>query len=296
MMHGIGFVRKPQGAMRENSMKNGDGSNLRFLTFEGFEKLEEQGLIRHCFSTREGGVSKGIYESMDLSFTMGDDLENVYENFDRLTAVIGTTKENIVSTNQQHTTNVRRVYKEDAGKGIVRPGFKDVDGLVTNERGLALIVFGADCVPVMLVDPVKKAIGVCHSGWRGTVGRIGENTVRLMEEEFGSRPEDIVCGIGPSICASCYEVSEDVAAEFRKSFPGRENEVIADSYPAPDGKEMKYKLDLWKANRIVLTDAGVKDGNICVTDICTRCNPGLLFSHRKAGRERGNNAGLLMMV
>ncbi len=288
------FIRKPKGCMNERTVKNGDGSDLRFLTFPGFERLEETGLIRHCFSTREGGVSKGIYESMDLSFKQGDVLSDVYENFDRLAAVVGVKKEMIVSTDQQHTANVLRVSVSDAGKGItIRPGFDSVDGIVTNDKGIALAVFGADCVPVMLADPVKRAIGVCHSGWRGTAARIGRNTIELMEREFGTDPADLVCGIGPSICSDCYEVSEDVASAFMKEFTGREDEVVTDRYTA--GGEMKYKLDLWQANRLILEEAGVRAENIDVTDICTRCNPDLLFSHRAAGPLRGNNAGLIVM-
>lgn len=287
------FVRKPEGGMRERFVKNGDGTDLRFLTFPSFEKYEEAELVRHCFSTREGGVSKGIYESMDLSFKLGDDLDDVYENFDRLAAAVGTTKDMIVSTDQEHTTNVIRVTAADAGKGItIRPGFDSIDGLVTDEKGIALAVFGADCVPVMFIDPVKEAIGVCHAGWRGTSGRIAKVTVQLMEKEFGTRPEDIICGIGPSICASCYEVSEDVAEIFMKEFEGREG-IITDRYQA--GGETKYKIDLWQANRTVLTEAGVLPENIDTTDICTLCNADLLFSHRRSGVRRGNNAGLIIM-
>lgn len=288
------LLRKPQGEMREHIVKNGDGSDLRFLTFPGFEALEERGFLRHCFSTREGGVSKGIYESMDLSFKLGDDIDDVYENFDRLAAVIGTTKDRIVSTDQQHTATVIRVTGEDAGKGVtIRPGFDSVDGLVTCEKDLALVVYGSDCVPVMFADPVREAIGVCHAGWKGTAGRIAQNAVEMMAREFGTDPKDLVCGIGPSVCADCYEVSEDVALIFMKEFSGREEEVIKDSYA--QGTEMKYKLDLWAANRIILEEAGVSRENIDITDICTHCNPDLLFSHRAAGILRGNNAGLIIM-
>jgi YfiH family protein len=142
----------------------------------------------------------------------------------------------------------------------------------------------------MIVDPVRRAIGSCHSGWKGTVGRIGEVTVRKMQEEFGSDPKDLVCAIGPSICRDCYEISEDVAARFKEAFPGHEDELLTDKHNG------HYQLDLWKACRRVLLDAGVPDANIFVTDVCTCCNPDVLFSHRATGGKRGNIAGFIALT
>lgn len=165
-----------------------------------------------------------------------------------------------------------------------------MDGLVTDTPNLALGTFFADCVPIMIVDPVRRAIGSCHSGWKGTVQRIGEATIRKMQEEFGSDPKDLVCGIGPSICRDCYEISEDVAARFKEAFPGYEQDLLTDKHNG------HYQLDLWEACRRVLLDAGVPEGNISVTDICTCCNPDVLFSHRATQGKRGNIAGLITLV
>lgn len=188
-----------------------------------------------------------------------------------------------VFTDQTHTTNVRRVTAEDAGKGIVKErDYTDIDGLITNEPGLVLSTFYADCVPLYFVDPVHRAIGMSHSGWKGTVGKMGEATITAMKREFGTEAKDLVCAIGPSICQDCYEVSEDVADAFKEAFPGHADEILLDK------KNSKYQLDLWRANEIVLTEAGVLKEKIAVTNICTCCNPDLLFSHRASHGKRGN--------
>lgn len=250
--------------------------------------LEETGMVKHCFTTREGGVSEDIFASLNLSFTRGDKKEAVEENFRRVAKALGTEYENFVFTDQTHTTNVRKVTRADAGKGIVRErDYTDVDGLITNEPGLVLSTFYADCVPLYFVDPVHKAIGLSHSGWRGTVGRMGKATLEAMNREYGTNPKDVICAIGPSICQSCYEVSEDVAVEFKEEFQGHEAEILIDKGNG------KYQLDLWKANEIVLTEAGVLREHLAVTNICTCCNPKLLFSHRASHGKRGNLGAFL---
>ena len=172
---------------------------------------------------------------------------------------------------------------------MIRPlDYQDVDGLITIEPGIALACFYADCVPLYFVDPVNHAIGLAHSGWRGTVGRMGAHMVQAMQEAFGSRPEALITAIGPSICRSCYEVSEDVADAFMWEFP--DSEVVF------SGREPgKYQLDLWLANKMVLQQAGVTENHIHVTDICTCHNPEYLFSHRASHGKRGNLAAFLMI-
>ena len=163
--------------------------------------LAETGLVKHCFTTRLGGVSKGMFESLNLSFSRGDDRKAVEENFRRVALTLGTEYGNFVFTDQTHTPNVRRVGREDAGKGLTRErGYSDVDGLVTNEPGLVLSTFYADCVPLYFLDPKHRAIGLSHSGWRGTAGRMGAKTLSAMRQEFHTSPEDVLCAIGPSIC------------------------------------------------------------------------------------------------
>ena len=258
-----------------------------YFTFPSFEKLSE---IVHGFSSRLGGVSEGCLSSMNLSFSRGDEPERVRENFRRMAESIGFSEENLVFSMQTHTTNVRRVGKEDCGRGLLRPvGYRDVDGLVTNEPEVVLATFYADCVPLFFMDPVRHCIGLSHSGWRGTVGKIGKVTVETMTREFGSDPKDILAAVGPSICQDCYEVSGDVAMEFEQTFAGHEREIIL-------AKENgKYQLDLWKANEIVLLDAGVLPEHIEITDICTCCNPDLLFSHRASHGKRGNLGAFLCL-
>lgn len=260
--------------------ENGAGSTLQLLKYP---LLEQTGIVEHCFTTRIGGVSKGIYESLNLSFTRGDEDAAVRENFRRLAGAMETDVSKFVFTDQTHTTNVRRVTAEDAGKGIVKErDYTDIDGLITNEPGLVLSTFYADCVPLYFVDPVHRAIGMSHSGWKGTVGKMGAATITAMKREFGTEAKDLVCAIGPSICQDCYEVSEDVADAFKEAFPGHADEILLDK------KNGKYQLDLWRTNEIVLTEAGVLKENIAVTNICTCCNPDLLFSHRASHGKRGN--------
>ena len=265
-----------------------EGYVLPYLSFSSYEALP---YIRHMFTTREGGVSKDIYESLNLSFTRGDDETAVLENYRRVAQALGTSIDHIVTSDQTHTTNVRPVGKEDLGKGITRPrDYKDVDGMITDQPGVLLATFYADCVPLYFVDPVHKAIGLSHSGWRGTVGRIGQATVEAMERSFGSQPKDLLCAIGPSICQDCYEVSRDVAEAFIFAFPTHEKEILQ------AGAIGKYQLDLWKANEIVLTEAGVLKEHIDLAGLCTCCNSSILFSHRASKGKRGNLGAFLMLT
>ena len=230
-----------------DSIQQRQKGELEYLVFP---KLEETGVVEHLFTTRTGGVSNGIYSTMNLSFSRGDDLECVRENYRRIGEVLGTDPEHMVASKQTHTTNIHLVTKADAGNGITRPSvYDDIDGLATDIPGIALVTFYADCVPLYFVDPVHRAIGLAHSGWRGTVAGMGACMVRYMQEHFNSRPEELVAAIGPSICVDCYEVSEEVAEQFREGFP----EDVLQPGKAPG----KYQLDLWKANQSILLRAGI---------------------------------------
>lgn len=253
--------------------------------------LTDTKIVHHGFSTRLGGVSQGCYASMNLSFTRGDDEAAVRENYHRIAKSIGVKCENMVLSQQTHTTNVRVVTEKDKGKGIVKPlDYTDVDGMVTNIHGICLVTFYADCVPLYFVDPVQKAIGLSHSGWRGTVGKIGKETIRKMEEQYGSDPKDILVAVGPSICKDCYEVSEDVILEFQKNFKERYWKDLF--YRKENGK---YQLDLWKANEIIFKESGILPEHIAVTNVCTHCNSEILYSHRTSGDRRGNLAAFLAL-
>lgn len=280
----VNFRKKTEENILETKTENG-------VTFLSFPILERTGLVSHAFSTRLGGVSKGDFAAMNFSFTRGDRKEDVMENYSRMAAALGVEREKMVLTWQTHTTNVRLVTEEDAGKGVVRErDYRDVDGLITNIPGITLVTFFADCVPLYFLDPVHKAIGLSHSGWRGTVKRMGRVTIDAMKREFGSRPEDLIACIGPSICRDCYEVGEEVAEEFKNAFDADyHNKILMQK------ENGKYQLDLWAANRIVLTEAGVRDDHLAVTNICTYCNPDLLFSHRRTAERRGNLCAFLAL-
>lgn len=262
--------------------KNG----VTYLTYPQLDKLKD---YVHCFSTRLGGVSGGIYQSMNLSFTRGDDEAAVMENYRRIAEAAGFRPEDIVTSDQTHTTNVAKVSGDDRGCGVTRPRrYTDVDGMVTNVPGVVLATFYADCVPLYFIDPENRAVGLSHSGWRGTAGRMGAATVKKMKEEYGSDPSRLYAAIGPSICQECYEVSEDVILEFQKAF-SREHWASL-YYKKPNGR---YQLDLWQANKIVLMEAGIPKDRISLPNLCTCCNPRLLFSHRASHGKRGNLGAFL---
>lgn len=275
------------GALGEAVVQQNKSGEIEYLTFP---KLTETGLVGHLFTTRTGGVSTGELSSMNLSFSRGDDPANVVENYRRICDVLGVGIEDVVASVQTHTTNIRHVTSADKGKGVLFPqDYQDVDGLITDEPGVVLATFYADCVPLYFVDPVKQAIGLAHSGWRGTVNRMGAHMVQAMTDAFGSRPEDLIAAVGPSICRDCYEVSEDVAEEFQVLFTG--TQVVS------EGREQgKYQLDLWLANRLILEQAGIPTDRISVTDVCTCHNPEYLFSHRASNGKRGNLAAFLYIL
>ena len=252
-----------------------ENNGVTYLTYPSFEQFPD---IVHCFSTRLGGVSQGIFSSMNLSFTRGDEENAVKDNYRRLSAAVGFSLEDIVTSDQTHTTNVQLVGAEDRGKGVTRPRtYKDVDGMITNVPGVVLCTFYADCVPLYFVDPVHKAVGLSHSGWRGTVGKIGKVTIEKMAEQFGSDPEEIFAAIGPSICQDCYEVSEDVILEFQKAFEEKYWERLF--YKKKNGK---YQLNLWEANHIIFLEAGIKEDHISVPGIRNSSFP---TGHPMAGEE-----------
>lgn len=248
-----------------------------------FPKLEKRGVV-HGFSTRLGGVSEGIFASMNLSYQRGDKKEAVDENYRRIGKVIGFEPEQLVFSNQVHDTKIKIVTKEDCQKVMT-----GMDGLMTDEEGICLVTLYADCVPLFFYDPVKEVVAISHSGWKGTRHRMGKVTIEKMKEVYGSRAEDIIVAIGPSICQDCYEISEDVAMEFKEEFPAQ----WYHAFMIEKGNG-KYQLDLWKVNELILLEAGIQKEHLDITDVCTCCNPDLLFSHRASKGKRGNLAGFIM--
>lgn len=261
------------------------------VLYLSYPLLEQSGIVKHGFSTRIGGVSKEHLGTMNLSFTRGDEEEAVRENFRRMAHALDVAEDCFVFSQQTHTTNIRKVTMEDKGKGLMYPlDYSDIDGLITNVPGVCLSTFYADCVPLYFVDPIHRAIGLSHSGWRGTVGQIGKVTLDAMKKEYGTDCGDVLVAIGPSICQDCYEVSEDVIEEFQNVF---EPQWWADLfYKKENGK---YQLNLWKANEIMMLEAGVKKEHLAVTNLCTCCNSKELFSHRASQGKRGNLAAFLAL-
>lgn len=259
------------------------------VVYLSYPALDRTKIVCHGFSTRLGGVSQGVFRSMNLGFGRGDSQENVLENFRKIGKAMGFSHEDIVTADQTHTTNVREITEEDRGNGVTKErAFHDVDGMITNVPGLILTTFYADCVPLYFVDPVHRAIGLSHSGWRGTVGKIGKITLEKMTERYGTNPSDVLAAIGPSICRDCYEVSEDVILQFQDAFPESKWKTLYD-----EKGNGKYQLDLWQANRLILLEAGVMPERIIMPEICTCCNPEFLFSHRASEGKRGNLAAFL---
>ena len=272
-----------------NVFRNVERGGVPYLSFKA---LEDTGMVINGFSTRLGGASKGRFATMNFSYSRKDDPADVLENFTRMADALGVERDRMVVSYQTHTTNVRRVTREDEGKGVIRErDYRDVDGLITDVPGITLVTFYADCVPLYLVDQVHHAIGLSHSGWRGTVRRMGQVTMDAMKEAFGTRPEDVTACIGPSICRDCFEVGEEVAEAFADAFDPKYRDAL---YRANE-KPGKYQLDLWKANEIIFREAGVPKERIHTTNICTMCNSDYLFSHRRVGEERGNLAAFLCL-
>lgn len=272
------------GRMRMRQNRDGE---VEYLTFP---LLEQTGLVRHLFTTRTGGVSKGIYSTMNLSYTRGDDKEAVDENYRRIAAVLRCEVSDIVCSDQTHTVNLRVAARQDGGKGILIPrDYQDVDGLMTDEPGLVLATFYADCVPLYFVDRRRRAVALAHSGWRGTVARMGRCVTEKMREVYGTDPKDLIAAVGPSICQDCYEVSEDVADAFAQEFrkAGQKEQILREKGNG------KFQLDLWRANEIILQEAGIPAEQIQVTDLCTCHNSDYLFSHRASQGKRGNLGAFL---
>lgn len=251
-----------------------------------FPLFEQTGLVRHGFSTRIGGVSSGECATMNLSFSRKDEPGRVRENYARLCAALCVPPESLVVTRQVHGVWCHTARASDAGRLVVREEpVETADALITNEPGLTLIKHFADCVPVYLLDPVGRAIGLVHAGWRGTAERIAAETIRIMEREYGTRPADLLAAIGPSIGPCCFEVGEDVAAVFDERFPG----CVGRS----PGR--KPHVDLWQCNLRTLSDAGVLPGRIAAARRCTACEPELFYSHRRDRGHTGTMAAALAL-
>ncbi len=276
-------MRERKGA---EEMKENFSNEILYYTFP---ELEQYDFMRHAFSSREGGVSQGYYSSMNLGINTPDERTNVEENYRLFCAATGFDVERIVLAQLQHGANVRVVTDKDAGKGLWKPfDYENIDGLVTNEPNLILTATFADCVPVFFVDPVKKAVGIAHSGWRGCVKEISAKMIHTMERAYESDAGDILAAIGPSIGGCCFEVSEDTYYDFTDMPYFSEDWCYLNS-------QGNYEIDLWKVIRATLIENGVTEEHITISGLCTKCNPDIFFSHRASKGKRGTMAGMIAL-
>lgn len=270
---------------QSKTMTLNNADTVPYLTYNS---LSEINFINHAFSTRLGGVSEGEFTSMNMAFNRGDNPENVTENYKRICKSAGFDFDSLTASAQDHNTFVRAVTSENKGVGIYKPrDLHSVDALITNEKGVTLVTYYADCTPLFFVDTKQKAIGLAHAGWRGTVGRIGEKVVKKMTELYGTNPADIVAAIGPAISVCCYEVDKPCADNFYALSDLDSSRFV---FPKENGK---YMIDLLETNRQILVAAGVKNENITVSDVCTNCNSDLLWSHRATKGKRGTMSAFM---
>ena len=263
----------------------------------GFSENEKNGVVYmtapnigtlHAFTTRYGGVSGGIWKSLNLGENRGDDRECVRENYRRLKDALGIGGD-IVFSRQVHGTNILKAGEEHR-HGLFDPIDYEADGLITDVPGLPLIIFTADCIPVLLHDPVRKVIGAVHAGWRGTVSDIAGKAVRQMAETYGCDPVNIRAAIGPGIGPCCFETGPEVPEAVRGVLGGE-----AESYIRPGEREGKSMVDLPGVNRALLMRAGVPGENIALSGECTMCLNEKYWSHRHTKGERGSQASVIML-
>lgn len=246
------------------------------------EILELENGVKHGFTAKCGGVSNGNVEGLNLGFRCGDDKEAVIKNYKLVAEDLGMPFERITAARQTHSVNIRTITEEDAGKGVFRESdINETDGLITKLSQIPLVVFYADCVPILLADSEAGVVAAVHSGWRGTVGKIAENAIKIMCEKFGAERERIKAAIGPSIGPCCFETNRDVSDFFE------------DCFKEPFGE--KYKVNLWKACKKTLTDCGVLEKNIDVFGLCTVCRNDILYSYRSHKDKTGRMGAFIML-
>jgi polyphenol oxidase len=256
-----------------------------------FNNLSKFPQIKHFISTRRGGVSKPPFDSLNLSFKSNneilDSIGGILENRKRLSEAVGIPQEYFTYPQQVHSANVVYITEQQRGAGTVDPEstIEQTDSLIANEKDIALTVFAADCVPILIYDPVNNAIGTAHAGWKGTQAKIIQNTIERMKEEFGTEASDLIVGIGPSIGPESYEVDTPVIEKFKEA--GLESFIIKTD-------ENHGMLNLWEANKSLCIESGVLEHNIEVSGIDTFTNTDTFFSDRKQ-RPTGRFIGCIML-
>ena len=271
-------------------LRNMIATSTRETEIFQFHNLSEHKNISHFISTRKGGVSLNSFGGLNISFETNDTAENVLKNRSILARATEIPLETFVMQNQVHGNSVIKVIAADKGKGIFshKTVIGDCDAMICNEPGICLFLFAADCVPILFFDPVTKVIGAAHSGWGGTVKKIAQKTILEMEVNYGCRPENILVGIGPSISVENYEVGENVIEAVIKAFGTTEK------YMTKNPKTGKMHFDMWFTNKKMLTDIGVKEENIEISNLCTFDKPELFFSARRDEPTGRFGAGIFL--
>ena len=242
--------------------------------------------LEHAFCTRRGGASQDDYKSLNMSFREGDEEFRVLSNWDRLATAFDIPLEQFLVVNQVHGDAIF-VIKQHGSFFSTRDEL-NYDAIVTNRTNLAICIKTADCVPVFIVDKVKKVIAVVHAGWKGTALEISAKVIKLMQNQYRTQPQDILAAIGPSIGHCCYEVDATAA----DAFGCHKN---SEYFLFPGKKKDKWMLDLPEANRRQLMDAGVPENSIDVSGYCTTCNQDMFFSHRGSGGITGRQVNFMMI-
>lgn len=240
------------------------------------------GLKAHGITTRRGGVSQGALASLNMGRRTVDTQDNIIENHRRAAEALGVSPGSFVFSDQVHGTAIREVTLANQQEPIL-----ETDGLMTQDRGVTLVTLYADCMAVLLYDPVCRAIGMAHAGWRGTAQAIGPRLVQAMADRYGSKPQNLLAALGPAIGPCCFEVGEEVTAAFRAMAPLRDTALWLSSVSG------KAHVDLAEINRLLLTDTGVPGSAIKTASLCTSCHPELLYSHR---RDQGNTGRLAALM
>ena len=248
--------------------------------------FEAEPLLRHCFSTRLGGVSEGALSSLNLGFNRGDERENVLTNYRRLCDAAGLYYPRLTRTAQEHGINVTKITEQNVGTGFILPPFCNTDALITNLPDTPVLCQTADCVPILLYDRRKHAVAAIHAGWRGMIDGVIEETVCAMGIEYQSDPDDMIAAIGACIGPCCFEVDEDVAEKFVSEF-GALSVIRGNGKP---------HVDLFRCARDALTGCGISERRIDCSCECTKCNPSFYYSHRYSGYERGSLASIIAVA
>lgn len=260
------------------------------IVYYSIPAFDETRLVKSCFTTRIGGVSKGEYDSLNLGFKTEDDRESILENFKLISKELNLPLDHFVYSDQIHGDKIKIITEEDRGKGFNKESdIIGIDAFITNVKNIVLTTVYADCVPIFLLDPKQQVISLVHAGWRGTVLKIGAKAVEKMTKEFGTNPKDCLAAIGPSIGKCCFEVDNSVVDEFNKSFTNHDSFIFSKG-------NGKYMVDLWQTNKLSLEEIGVLPKNITISDLCTKCDTKTFFSYRGENGLTGRMAAIMSLI